>query len=220
MSITVTKCCEDAPHQFTSLMRLPEEIRPPKLAMPTESCLTYELVHGSHPTRIAPVWDAANRSIWAWADKPEEIDREKYLRYVYGVSKTEGVSMPSRLAESIRQDLVTLVGHVHGDLTLHNVIERSGSQQLIFIDPGHAHGMACRELDEAKLLQTLDGFCLLYRGCRVDPGERLPVAVRRIHWALLWTHYVRLLRHMRSRKRKDCEIFARRRLSEIGELFA
>ena len=108
-------------------------------------------------------------------------------------------------------DELTPVSMIHGDATFSNVIIRHGDDRPFLIDNGHHRGLCVQELDEAKMMQSYDGFEEVYKGI-VRPKDELPFTPRRVHWLLLASHYVRLLRHV---QRREALQFARKRIDEI-----
>lgn len=192
-------------HQASWYAQAPAGLIPSGLEL-TGTLLSYDFVQGQHPTD----WQAVHRAasgFWAMPGPTLPIDPERYIDYCCADHPV--------LAREIRVAVLTPVALCHGDMTLANVIQdRTG--RLTFIDPGYDRGLPCVELDEAKLLQSLDGFDVVYRGWQ-QPQAWPKMPTRRIHWALLATHYLRLLKHVEHRPSRD---FAQQRIKEICELLS
>lgn len=84
----------------------------------------------------------------------------------------------------------TWVNRVHGDLTRENVLGD------VFIDPGRAWGLVCRELDESKMMQSYFGWETAKYGWKRMEGE-LPFEITDTHRILYMSHLCRLLKHPR-----------------------
>lgn len=162
--------------------------------------LQYHFVQGSLPTSINVVCCAAER-LWCHDDKEKlPIDRDAYIKYVLkrcDECSIEFIDMPSN-------SILTPVAFCHGDMTLDNAVMHP-DRGIVFIDPGDPRGLPCRELDEAKLMQCADGWC------DRDIQPALPFRPRRIHYWLLWSHYVRMLRHQAGHRLT----FAHKRIGDL-----
>lgn len=191
------------PAQARWLEEAPHAVVPSNIKVHID-CYSYDFVEGKHPTDWRKVMRQAEL-LWGWQGcTPLEIDVGAYIRYC------EERWVPEACLREIRKAKLTPVAMCHGDMTFANAIEtRDGD--IIFIDPGEHRGLPCRELDEAKILQSLDGFDVVYRGW-AQPMAYPKFPTRRIHWALLATHYARLLRHV---KHEPSLAFARQRIEEI-----
>lgn len=159
--------------------------------------IAYNFVVGQTPRSWRTVWHLAESALWGRPDDPRvrPISRATYVGYVVDRALQSGIG-DSRTHNVIKQVLnidLTPVVECHGDMTMQNVIGD------VFIDPGQDRGLPCRELDEAKLLQSCEGFCELYRGTRTPDDAHLMRPGRSVH-VLLLTHYIRLLRHCPSMK--------------------
>lgn len=88
---------------------------------------------------------------------------------------------------------LTWVKRVHGDCTRENIVDD------IFIDPGRAWGLVCKENDEAKMMQSYYGWEEAKYGWKEMCGE-LPFEVTRAHEILYMSHLCRLLKHKHPRK--------------------
>ncbi len=186
--------------------------QPSKIKGIDETTLEYQWVEGKHPTHWQPVWDAAKLAMWDTGISTVTNDKRfMYCRYVNDVA--EKYRVPSeqtvRAFVCIIQSHLTPVRMTHGDLTFANVIETGLG--MTFIDPGNDRGLCCREIDEAKILQSMDGFDCAYRNWE-PPRWQPAFPSRRVHIALLITHYIRMLRHVNP---TGCE-FARQRIEQLN----
>lgn len=218
MGTRIVKHTPDANYQYDWLMSLPCGLRPPGLKWEGNDTYSCEYVRSWHPDSIVDVQQAAMFTLWGAGGSLKTVTeamRRNYLAYVADVAwRYRHLLVPFVVKNSILHDPLTFANQVHGDLTLHNVlvVPESTRHRLIFIDPGHSRGLPARELDEAKLLQTADGFCKIYAGVTCNK-DRFPI--RRVHLALSWTHYLRLLPHMQEQGRADCVDFALTRMKEL-----
>lgn len=207
-----TKVCSDAEarHQFNWYDKAPKTCTPMHVAIREPVGISYDFVWGTTPT-IAEAWRAAHQ-LWDADGLSPPIDVGAYIDYVNDISEDVSALLDDVLSR--RSTILTRVSICHGDMTLQNCIRvKDASRRVVFIDPGHHRGLPCRELDEAKLMQSLEGFCTLYRGLRFDPSP-LPFAPTRVHYALLASHYARLLKHVQH---EAAQAFAQRRIREILE---
>lgn len=146
--------------------------KPRKVSLVDATHYTYEYVPGEPNFDIPAIISLCERTIW----QPYRIipDRLQYYTYMMKHKKL-------RYWEYILTDPITPVVNPHGDLTCDNVIGDT------FIDPGECHGLWCREIDEAKLMQSARGW--------KHESRPLPFTPHRIHWVLLLSHYYRLLKY-------------------------
>lgn len=165
---------------------------------------SYEWVDGreAHPEDLPVLLTYCAKELWGgYGVMP--IDSTDYLAYVNVIALKVGVGFAmAQLARDWPDCRFTPVSNCHGDLTLENVVvpvERYDTP-FVFIDPGYPRGLPCRELDEAKLMQSLEEA--LRCGPLVgfiqddDPLVWLEEKLESItHRTLLLTHYIRLLRH-------------------------
>lgn len=204
--------------EATRYKELPSICRPKGLVYDHVGTLSYNYVHGAPATSFQQVHNAADEFLWRGPDYFLEMNRLSYMDYVQQKA-AEIFDMAlnkyiSKALQFIATDELTGVSNYHGDLTLPNVIVGADSS-VTFIDPGFHRGLPCKELDEAKLLQSAEGFCSLYRG--TPPGIDSHVLPRtRIHIVLLMTHYIRLLHHVRHREARS---FAFRRVNNIAAMW-
>jgi hypothetical protein len=179
--------------------------------------ISYDFVEGQMPTQWTYTWKAARVALWG-DDKLKglSLHSDRYVGYV--LEKLECLHFFDRkmkdkiqrlVAREIENDALTPAYNVHGDLTLSNVV--TNGKDIVFIDPGDHRGLPCREIDEAKIMQSLDGWDVVRHGAP-SPLAYPRFATRRVHWVLLITHYVRLLCH---RHPDDAISFAVQRLEEL-----
>jgi len=213
-----TKCCPDAEYQAYWLRKLPPAYRPADVKFVPPNKLEYEEIDGSTPNDWRLVHNAAHKAFWG--ERIRGIDETHVLDYVEYVllkgrtllSAAEQLRL-MRLLGSLRPTDLTPAYATHGDLTLENTLLVEG--QVVFIDPGHDRGLQCREIDEAKILQSLDGWDYVRRPRCCQPVEQPHgFPARRVHWILLASHYVRLLCHQHPAVAMN---FARGRLSQLLE---
>lgn len=172
---------------------------PPDIQRMSPTLYKYRWINGSHPTDPNQVWHAANLCIWDKTKTHLNISRVSYYTYVvsriaHDIDSTKLRLSLAEIADS--KHLITPVHQCHGDLTLENVICDYGNN-LVFIDPGNPRGLPCQEIDEAKIMQSTIGWeKAKYNSRKSKEYKTLTVfEPRRIHWLLLLSHLVRLLRH-------------------------
>lgn len=187
----VTKHVENAHAYVQRWFNIPERHRPTNIKAIDYNTVQYDYVEGEHPRNWYDVYLVAFTQLWGKYQTAYSGDRNIYLKYVKSLS-------PQPLGwveDCILNAKLTHADFVHGDLTLANCI-LTPDHRIVFIDLGYHRGLPCREIDESKILQSLDGFDQVYRGwAPFDPDiERMHA--RPIHWALLATHYIRMLRHV------------------------
>lgn len=138
------------------------------------------------------VWLAARDQLWnAKPATYQPYDPHAYVQYVEETHHCIGYAWRS-VFTMIRNAAYTPVSYCHGDMTLENVIICE-HDPIRFIDPGYPRGLPTRELDESKLLQSLDGWHeIKWNQC---PRSYPAFKMKPIHVALLCTHYIRLLKH-------------------------
>jgi hypothetical protein len=177
---------------------------------------TYDWYDGQPALHASHVWLFMKKHVWDYGAGPDFwIDKNRYVDHVYEVSRGLDVrdSLVTLVLNQIWTLSVTPVRYCHGDLTLLNVVD--GMDGLKLIDPCDCHGLPCRELDESKLMMSLDGWDFVKTGRWPDVRSRIP-GVRRVHHALLATHYLRALAHSEKHCERALE-FCRDRFYEIAE---
>lgn len=203
-------------HAYKWFQSLPSLNRPMNCELVNNELLSYDFIEGTHPRNWQYLHEVAAQVIWG-VHPPMcdtlEIDRTRYCAYMYNCAAALKMRPPERAIHRIMTEPLTPVLKCHGDLTFANVIlTREGN--YVFIDPGDDRGLPCRELDESKIMQSLDGFDVIYRNWE-DPSGYPRFPARRVHWALLVTHYYRLLRHVSF---EPALAFARDRINDIEEM--
>lgn len=133
---------------------------------------------------------AAVSALWEHGDRYLPISYTSYASYV--LSRCPGwlATRWMRLYREHVVDKCTPVKNCHGDMTLSNVMIRKGD--VVFIDPGKSHGLPCREIDEAKLLQSYRGWHWFIH--KEEPIGQMITLQR--HRVLLLSHYIRILHHL------------------------
>lgn len=212
----IVKTCSDALYQLRWLRALPSECRPSKLDIglyPNE--YSYDMLLGESPS-ISDVWLTLRQYVWS-RGAYLGIARVEYVNYCNEAAK----DLPHPTLRTIFDELLTAkltsVSRCHGDATVSNAIREHDSRRIVLLDPGHARGLPCRELDESKLMQSMDGWGYARYGKKSCGGEPHPWKMKRIHYVLLLTHYVRLLKHNHPR---NALTFARKRIDELVELLS
>jgi hypothetical protein len=215
----VKKIANDAHHQFKWLDHLPIECRPPGLCASHSrrhciSCYQYDLIIGDQPTPDE-LWTTLCRHVWEDKRFSEmTIDRKEY--HLYCVNKVHELGFKNRQVMRAL-DLITAgseltpVRRCHGDPMICNA-KKTRVGQIILLDPGHHRGLPCREIDEAKIMMSIDGWDQVRYGDPPSPWCS-KIEVRKIHLVLLMTHYIRLLLHPHI---QPAHRFARRRIGEIA----
>lgn len=197
----------------------------------------YDYVEGEcpvRPDRVPELIRFCEKSLW-YTDSPGPLDRSAYLRYLATVAaklderEHQFMGRYYRLREffvKIHDVQLTPVASVHGDLTLENVVYTGQNMLLnipprfVFIDPGYDRGLPCRELDEAKIMQSLDEMTntsvwVAPHTGTVQSYEWLQEKLKSpAHRLLLASHYLRLLRHAAKHPAWRVE-HARKRLEEL-----
>ena len=203
--IKTYKNTEEALWAYTKLIKLPAIHRPHGLYY-SKNELSYDFIQDHSPIDWRQVY---NIMTFAWnhplINRYRSIDRKGYYEYVCERTHNNRVH---RIMKHVYDAVFTPIKWCHGDLTFSNVV----GQKLI--DPGHCRGLPCRELDISKMMQSVDGFGVVYR------GEPQPIAYPRmpfrpIHHVLLLSHYVRLLHHV---KHEPSLAFANQRIDELCNL--
>lgn len=202
----IKKYCEDALHQSRWLHRHGQV----KCKLLGPAVLEYEWVEGQMCLDAKLIHDAAIFHIWESPGRCLVADPAAYIAYCRSIH-LDGECWDD-IYDVIINAQYTPVTSCHGDMTMENAIETEEGN-VVFIDPGHTRKLNCRETDEAKLLQSIDGWhkAKYYEDPKVmDP----PFEVKPVHWALLATHYGRLLRHASKHTPKSIR-YARLRLEEL-----
>lgn len=157
--------------------------------------LVYERVPGGMCNRVADIWNVAISAVWS-RGLPRPIShhaRVHYYEYTCGLCSGLNKTAVYRALTPMLYAPLTPVYFAHGDMTCCNAI-LTPDNKVVFIDPADCHGLECQEIDEAKLLQSYDGWERVKYGCKLDYGP-LPFKVKPAHKALLLSHYVRMLRY-------------------------
>lgn len=212
------KTCDDAKFQYDWLCDLPSAHRPSILKYDgTLNKLSMEHLNLLQPVHWRNVWATARTVLWAANSDQLPCQIGEYIQYcsrrLNCLKSSERKWAEMAILELVKHRL-TPVAKVHGDLTLENCFEVNGCQ-ILFIDPGHTRGLNCKEIDEAKILQSLDGWSWHRHQRILEPDALSTFSPRRVHWCLLVTHYLRILRHEHPALALD---FAHRRINEITEM--
>lgn len=212
----------DARHQYEWWQRVVPDVRPDGVRFDHErETLEYDFVEGVVPQDWQLVHQWAAQCLWQPATcAGDGVDPHAYIKYVEdraGEAERRGFRLPpmTTIFDVLGRARYTPARLCHGDLTLKNCV-LTVEGRLVFLDPGHDRGLRCVELDESKLMQSLDGFDVIYRG-HPQPPAVPKLRAQPVHWALLATHYVRLLLHVRWQPALD---FAVGRVHDIARLLA
>lgn len=201
-------------------MRFYNEVDPrhcPSVCVRVGKYVSYEFVVGDMPRDLVAVLQAAENAMWFGETTPISPSGRVFYSD-YATKKATFVGIPHDACRAIFDELIdaelTPVRVCHGDMTAENVIVEASTGIVKFIDPGNARGLPCREIDEAKLMQSMDGW---ERAKGLDPKWDLNACLqyfqpKRVHWILLASHYARLLMHQHS---AACLIHASNRLRYI-----
>jgi len=194
---------------------IPPDCRPKQITS-TATTVSYEYEVGRRPRSWRRVYLCAQKAIWGTAEQQAVTydNRLAYSRYVLNRAREADLDGEKchRVLLPILHDYLHPVTLTHGDLTLANCVATPDGR-IVFIDPGNDWGLTCREIDEAKLMQSLDGFRHVYEGDPM-PDQWPRFLASSVHYALLYSHYVRMLRHVRP----VGVTFARARIAEIEEM--
>jgi hypothetical protein len=170
----------------------------PKFFVWEDGYTHYSYISGYHPSRIGQmVWKALEH---LWGNPETKVKTESYLKYMKD-------KMPADELDLVESNLISLhaANEVVGDCTLENIIVSDG--RVYFIDPGHSRGLKCRELDLAKILQSMRGWENVKRPKVFAPREPDHLGMyTRETVALYITHLYRLLKHEHP---KQCHEWAR-----------
>ena len=155
----------------------------------------YDEVQGWHPKMISSKIVDAAQDLWHCGRERLSTDPAFYTQYVLKRSDHPTVK---RACEMIMETELTKVGMCHGDMTFENIILKEDGS-VCFIDPGHARGCPCEEIDRGKLLQSVLGWEAVRRKHWVGaPLFAAVLELRRfkpIDFAFGATHIARLLVH-------------------------
>lgn len=195
--------------------------RPGALKRVDEDTLEYNFIQGEECFDIAQILEAAYSGIWNHNSRRTKIcNTSEYINYMHGLlayhySELETLGCNPGAAFEIFERLsnctLTPVFTTHGDMTLQNTIREAGSKYIRFIDPADDHLLRCRELDESKLLQSIDGWEIIARGWfRTIKNVKL-INRSEANLILLLSHYIRMLRYQKG----NCKMFAYKRIFEL-----
>lgn len=181
---------------------LPSEVKPANIVRTAPCSYEYDYVEGA-PIRaqrhLENLYSSAFCYLWSRHIRGDvNLAISEYLGYVNELNA--GLGYPCGLFNRVAACIFDASGHIvmtemHGDLTLENVL-RTQDDHYVFIDPGMVRGgLSCRQLDEAKMLQSvLTKWDILNRTSPTF-GLRAPFEVEPVHIAFLITHWIRLMRH-------------------------
>ena len=157
----------------------------PKIIDYQDDFVYYEWVYGDHPHSVTPglydtleqMWGPVNRAV-----PPHCV--QAYLSYCVKIGMPEG---EANSAYKILFNHCALALCVHGDCTAENIVY--DGDKYVLIDPGNPRGLYCRELDQAKLMQSWIGW-----NWGVATRGEFPWRSPQVY-ALCITHFYRLIRH-------------------------
>ena len=117
------------------------------------------------------------------------LDVEGYIRYIR--ERAIGLPWGKHCESALRLHSYDQKWLPHGDLTRENMVWNG---RLFLIDPGELRGLPCRELDEAKMLQSTLTQWEYLKGH--EPWKHdIPFKLTRVNLALLASHWIRLSKH-------------------------
>ena len=201
----IIKEVPDAESLYARYKMIPPSVAPKEVQVLGKRIIAYKSITGTPARDADKVLAAANVM---WYSEPGLMPlgnshKSEYLMYC-------GIHLSDPIAGVLYATALTPVSYCHGDMTLENCIDTG--TRIVFIDPGWPRGLNCKELDEAKVLQSVDGWHEL----KGYPKPKCTFEWRPVHWALLVTHYLRLLRHPELHTEVQLA-FARKRIEEICE---
>lgn len=214
--INTLRITKPADHkEYDDLYRIRITHRPQNITF-KDGNLSYDYVDGSPSTSWSNVWLAAKLAMWNCNGDEKLLDMHpnKYADYCKEIAYYEYCSTEFHdIIRYIRNfENYSPVRMCHGDLTLYNTICYL-DDKIVFIDPGDCHELPCIEMDESKMMQSLDQFGTIFRN--LPNVNALPLFnSKKIHWALLATHYLRMLKHIKGPAKK----FALQRCTWISEV--
>lgn len=183
------------------------------------NCLEYDWIDG-RPPRSYDEYVRELMGVWATPvpDHLREVLRPRCVDHDEYADRVRWHPVGHAAAKALRDEQLTPTDMVHGDPTFSNVIVSYGGGATL-IDPGNHRGLCVAELDEAKVLQSYDGFEEVYRGI-TSSGMRSfrPTTIKhtRAHGLFQITHYVRLLKHVKC---QESLRFAEQRIRELSRKF-
>ena len=190
---TSGRCEEDG----EIMLRIPAEHRP-HIYHVGEDGYSYLWAPGDPPSSqddIDLIYETAQQALWT-QKHPRPICMDAYIVYL----EWKCGYVPPIIKDILltQERALTPVDICHGDLTLENVVMDQG--RPIFIDAGASHGVECREMDEAKMLQSILTKWEYLKHSESRDWDWLrkaqtPFGVRDVHLALLATHWMRLAAH-------------------------
>lgn len=214
---------------------------------------SYEHVQGEcpvRPERVPQLIQFCQRYLWSTMTT-SLVSPPAYVEYCMKVARQLRLTSVALFLERRMLNIGLLITpcRCHGDMTLENVVMTNEWEafagkltdfpqrkkiesgcSFILIDPGHDRGLPCRELDEAKIMQSLEelikirssqedysyprlGFLQGYFGEEIWKWYK-EKSQSPVHQFLLATHYLRLLRHADKHPSWRIE-HAERRLKEL-----
>lgn len=192
---------------------------------PYDCTIVYDFIAGRPSLSLMSMHHVLSE-LWASADHCDDrrkalmsfsVDLDAYERHLMHCVPADNIDDAEWAMKTLRSyaNTLTPVRQVHGDASQSNFVHTYGDNpRVVMIDPGHHRGLCVKELDEAKLLQSLLGFEYVYRHFHMPHYVLLPFEVTRCHIALLVTHLLRLLRHVGKNCAKSTH-FAKQLISRI-----
>ena len=202
----VKKAVSDAVYLRGVYERMHADARPTNIIAIGNHVLQYDYVPGAPCRSLRAIHATAEARVWQEWLTPQRIDVKAYIDYMNAIHHTH-------IWNRLRFLPLTPVHCCHGDMTVENTV-LTLDERVVFIDPGFDRGLPCRELDEAKLLQSYDGWESVKRGWQPLECFELPFKVTEVHHVLRLSHYYRMLRHQTG----DARRFAERKIDEITNL--
>jgi hypothetical protein len=193
---------EDIERQLSFFANVPATMQPKGIRRMGDCAYEYEFIQGGAPTeqkQIDRLYMLAERVLWNTGGQIlANIDKWQYGNYV--LEKALQLELHRDQIDTVVLALRLIVDSplrrarmCHGDFTMENVI--FSDDDPVLIDPGHPRGVPCKELDEAKMLQSLLCKWDIMNGSTAAYWLKPPFEPQPIHMAFLITHWIRLLNH-------------------------
>lgn len=180
---------------------LPSKHHPRILRRLFSTTYEYEWVDGKQnftKTDLIKVSKICTKYLWQKQICEENYWYKAVLNYLIYCQQRYPIVIPI-LQKLIKSEVLTPTNFIHGDLTLENIVK---AKELILLDPSPPRYLICKELDEAKLLQSiLTGWEVIKRKWELQIIEP-PFVIRPCHIGLLLSHWIRLYVHQDLHKPK------------------
>ena len=212
----VMKTGHDAKAQYERMKKMPTAVSPKNVMFSStdnKKSFSYDWIDGQVLRDPNLAYSYAYAHMWTSNQEVQDINVDEYTSYCRVRACGVGFEPECDVANKIlMRSHFTPVEYCHGDMTLVNCLI-TPARQVFFIDPGFCRGLPCVELDVSKLLQSWDGWDEVRHG--LDAPKRMKTPIEKVHWALLITHYIRILKNGSKHPASSCN-FACERIREIA----